>query len=126
MAKKNESWHQVKLFAHIAEQAARGDDRYLNIFAIPMGGQRDKIAGARMKAEGARAGVPDIFVAVPAQGKCGLFIEMKIDGGTLSANQEIWRERLLKVGYGHAVAYTCDDAIGLLNAYFGPAWGSQG
>ena len=124
MAAKSEGWHQVKLFAYIAEQAALGDDRYRNVFAIPMGGMRDAITGARLKAEGARAGVPDIFVAVPAQGKHGLFIEMKKDGGTLSKKQEIWRERLLAAGYGFAVAYGYEDAIGLLTTYFGPRWGS--
>lgn len=120
--RRSENWHQVKFFAHCAEQAARGDDRYRCIFSIPMGGARDKVTGARMKAEGARAGVPDIFVAVPAQGKHGLFIEMKVDGGTLSKLQEVWRERLLEQGYGYAVCYTVDDAIGLLEGYFGPPW----
>jgi hypothetical protein len=124
--RKSEDWHQVKFFAHCAEQAARGDWRYENIYAIPMGGQRDKITGARLKAAGARKGVPDIHVAVAAQGKHGLYIEMKKDGGALSKDQEKWRDRLLRAGYGYGVCYTVADAIGLLEAYFGPRWGSEG
>jgi hypothetical protein len=116
---KSESWHQVKLFAYVAERAAAGDERYRNVFAIPMGGARDKVTGARMKAEGARAGVPDIFVAVPARGKHGLFIEMKVEGGRLSQKQKEWRERLLAQGYGHATCFGVDDAIGVLDLYLG-------
>ena len=89
-----------------------------------MGGNRDARTGARMKAEGARAGVPDVCVAVPAQGKHGLYIEMKVQGGTLSKKQEIWRERLTAAGYGYAIAYTWEDAVGVLTTYFGPAWGT--
>jgi hypothetical protein len=107
----------VKLFAHCAEMA-HSDSRYGNIFAIPMGGRRDKITGARMKAEGARAGVPDIFVAVPAHGKAGLFIEMKVEGGRLSKKQEEWRERLQGQNYGYVVCYCYEDAVGVLKQYF--------
>lgn len=116
---RSEAREQVDFFAKCAEYAAMGDERYRCIFAIPMGGRRDKITGARMKAEGARRGVPDIFVAVPAQGKHGLFIEMKVEGGTVSKHQEVWRERLLGQGYGHAICYTASDALGLLARYFG-------
>lgn len=115
---KSESWHQTKFFAHVAEAAARGDDRYKNIFAIPNGGHRDKVTGARMKAEGARAGVPDIFVAVPSAGMHGLFIEMKIKGGRLSDKQEVWRDRLKQHGYGFVVCYGVEEALGVLSDYF--------
>lgn len=35
------------------------------LFAIPDGGRRDAVTGAHLKAEGVRAGVPDMFLAVP-------------------------------------------------------------
>ena len=44
---------------------------------IPNGGARNAITGARMKAEGVTAGVPDILLAVPRQGCHGLWIELK-------------------------------------------------
>lgn len=117
---RSESWHQTQLFAYCAEAAASGDDRYKCIFAVPNGGHRDKVTGARMKAEGARAGVPDIFVAVPSKGKHGLFIEMKVKGGRLSDKQEVWRDRLKQQGYGFVVCYSVDEAIGVLDSYFSP------
>ena len=41
---------------------------HLVMYHIPNGGRRDAITGARLKAEGVVAGVPDIFLAVPRQG----------------------------------------------------------
>lgn len=120
MAKKSESAEQVEFFRQVALLAHEtGDERYRCIFAVPMGGKRDLVTASRMKAEGARAGVPDIFVAVPAHGKCGLFIEMKIEGGRTSEKQKVWIERLQRQGYGVAVAYGATDALGVLARYFG-------
>lgn len=47
------------------------------MFAIPNGGLRDKITAARLKAEGVREGVSDIFLPVARGHWHGLFIEMK-------------------------------------------------
>jgi hypothetical protein len=47
------------------------------LFAIPNGGQRNIIVASKLKAEGVRAGVPDLFLAFPKKDAAGLFIEMK-------------------------------------------------
>ncbi len=72
-----------------------------------------------MKAEGLRAGVPDIFAAIPVGEKHGLFLEMKRvkPKGRLTPNQKEWLERLSAAGYCCAVAFGCDHAITLLNEY---------
>lgn len=42
--------------------------------ATPNGGKRNRITAATMKATGTRAGVPDLFLAIPP----GLWIELKV------------------------------------------------
>ena len=67
----------------------------VRIFAIPNGSQRSRTTGARLKAEGVTAGVPDLFV--PAW--C-LWVEMKrIEGGSVSAEQRDWHTYLRSVGH---------------------------
>jgi hypothetical protein len=71
-----------------------------NMFAVPNGGWRHPATAAILKAEGVKAGVPDIFLAWPSQGYCGLFIEMKRKvGGKVSDAQKEWSERLSAAGY---------------------------
>jgi hypothetical protein len=63
--------------------------KYSNlIFAIPNGGQRNIVVAKKLKEEGVKPGVPDLFLPVPNNGFCGLFIEMKSEKGILSNNQK--------------------------------------
>lgn len=74
------------------------------LFAIPNGGERNIIVAARMKKEGVRAGIPDLFLAVPKGGFHGLFIEMKKPkGGRVSKNQSSMMKLLSEQGYSAKV-----------------------
>lgn len=70
-----------------------------NLFAIPNGGKRSWLTGARLKAEGVRRGVPDIMLAAAAMDYHGLFIELKTEKGRLTDNQEAMLIRLDRAGY---------------------------
>ena len=81
------------------------------LFAVPNGGARSAITGARLKAEGVLPGVPDVFLAYPASGLHGLFIEMKrAGGGRISAAQKIVGALLSRAGYGVAVCHGWQEA----------------
>lgn len=75
------------------------------IFAIPNGGQRTKAQGGRLKAEGVRAGVPDLFLPVARRGYHGMFIELKVNKNKTTAEQDRWGLRLESEGYCIALIY---------------------
>ena len=88
------------------------------IFAIPNGGQRSKITGAKLKLEGVRAGVPDLFLPVARHGYHGLFIEMKrIKSGGMSEAQKAWKSVLLEQGYYCTQCRGADAAIVVIRSY---------
>lgn len=88
------------------------------LFAIPNGGARSATTGAMLKAEGVRAGVPDLFLAVPRGSYHGLFIEMKkTKGGVVSAAQE-WRcAELHSQGYAVQICHGWQEAATTITSY---------
>ncbi len=87
------------------------------MFAIPNGGARDRITAARMKQEGVKAGVWDIFLPVPSQGYNGLFIEMKYGKNRLTDEQKDFGDYVSGQGYCTAVAYSAEEAIEIIDDY---------
>ena len=76
------------------------------IFAIPNGGSRGASQGAKLKAEGVSAGVPDLYI--PALHH---WVEMKIIGGKTSPVQHDWHDYLRSIGDPVVVAYSKEEAI---------------
>lgn len=90
------------------------------LFAVPNGGERDRIVAGRMKAEGVRSGVPDLCLPVARGGFFGLWIEMKrFDGGQVSSSQEKFLQALASRGHAVAVCYGAEQAIQVLIRYLG-------
>lgn len=81
-----------------------------NLFAVPNGGHRHKATAAKMRDEGAEAGVPDIFLAWPSGPYHGLFIEMKFGRNKPTVEQQNWMERLELAGYKAVVCYSFEEA----------------
>ena len=76
------------------------------LMAIPNGGERNALVGKRLKAEGVRRGVPDLFLAIPAEGCHGLWIEMKkAGGGMTSKDQKAMLALLRGQGYKAVVCH---------------------
>lgn len=106
----------------------------VRLFAIHNQGHGDKIRGAQAKAEGVKAGAPDIMWPLPRRFMRsglpiiihGLFIELKrpklgkVAKGTESDIQIDWREYLLDQGYHCVVAVGWLEAVGAIKGYY---WG---
>ena len=88
------------------------------LFAIPNGGQRHAAIGLKMKLEGVRPGVPDLFLPVPTDQYHGLFIEMKRKkGGRASPEQKAWLEYLNNAGYKAVVCKGFLEAKEVIECY---------
>ena len=99
------------------------------IYAVPNGARTSISVAKRLKKEGMRAGVPDLFLPYPSNAAKGIFgtrindyhglyIEMKrLKGSTTSKEQKAWHKYLLNVGYQVKVAKGADEAIKFIKEY---------
>lgn len=87
------------------------------MFAVPNGGHRHIRVAARMKEEGVRAGVPDIFLPCARCGWHGLFVEMKAGRNKPTELQQQWLEDLTLQGYLAAVCWGWEEAAALIESY---------
>lgn len=87
------------------------------LFAVPNGGARNVVVGKKLKAEGVKAGVPDIVLPVPRGGFHGLFVEMKRPGNPPSKEQKEWLAALKGQGYCTAVCLGFDHAQAVIMRY---------
>lgn len=116
----SEHAHQVALFCAISQPEIQAKYPELMLaFAIPNGGMRDKITAGRLKAEGVKSGVWDIFLPVPIRPFNGLWIEMKVRPNKLTSEQHEWYCKLAPYGYDWFVAYTWQEAFDKMIAYIG-------
>lgn len=78
-----------------------------NAFAVPNGGHRHTAVAAKLKAEGVRAGVPDVILLHPSADGCyhGMAIELKVGRNRVTPSQIKWLARLQSVGYYTAVIH---------------------
>jgi len=97
-------WAQLTSHHHITGKI--GD--YL--IAIPNGGRRGQVEAAILKAEGVKAGVSDLFLAIPSGHFHGLWIEMKIKPNKVTDSQVAWITRMASVGYAAIVCWSWEEA----------------
>lgn len=98
------------------------------LFAVPNGGARNAITGARLKDEGVTAGVADLILLVPAfveskEDKTGykmahgLAIEMKTPKGRRSPEQRAWQAAIEAQGYKYAIVRDVLGFVKLIQEY---------
>jgi hypothetical protein len=84
-------------------------------FAIPNGGLRNQRVAMQLKAEGLRAGMPDLGFAM--EGGRVAWLEMKNQRGALSDMQWGIRRRLESLGHQWAMARSVEEALEHLDAF---------
>ena len=96
------------------------------LMAIPNGGKRTTTTGARLHAEGVRAGIPDLFLAIARGEWHGLWIEMKRrKGGFLSDPQRTALLALKLEGYSTAVCHGWQEARNTVIRYMEGDYGHE-
>lgn len=121
-----ESAHQQALFCFFALHRKEYPETEW-MFAIPNGGERNPIVAAKLKAEGVKAGVPDIFLPCSgAEGKAadgnsywhpGLFIELKVKKNKLSKEQGEYVRALTEAGFVVMICYGWEAARDVIIKY---------
>ena len=112
-----EGEEQARLFSWAGMVSHRHPELRM-MFHVPNGGARNKTEAARFKAEGVKAGVPDICLPVPRGTYHGLFIELKrLDGGRVSPEQRAWLDDLLGQGYFAVVCFGWERASEIIQEY---------
>lgn len=101
--------------------------RRIRFYAVPNGGQRNAIVGAKLKAEGVQRGVPDLVITQRPPGMhgvVGLVIEMKRADGSpsdVTPEQREWLEHYEQQGHRAFVAFGHEKAIRFIEEYHGKA-----
>lgn len=126
LAGDSEHSQQVALFAWAALNVGKYPQLKF-MFAIPNGGLRDVRIATNLKAEGVKAGVPDIFLPWPVRMQwaaiCpndayhGCFIEMKWKKNKTTNEQIEFMEYATLAGYYCKVCYSWEEARDTLIAY---------
>ena len=88
--------------------------RDLVYWAVPNGGKRSKVEAARFKAEGVRAGIPDVHFMFRGQ---FYVLEIKAKKGRVSPDQKVMMERLRLAGAIDAVAHGIDACMAQVKAW---------
>jgi hypothetical protein len=112
----SEQSDQEALFQWAAYNTARLPELAL-LFHVPNGGKRDPVTAARLKSQGVKPGIPDLWLPVAWLGFHGLVIELKVSGGRLSTAQSWWLDALRGQGYRVEVCYGWQDAAAVLETY---------
>ena len=109
--------HQRHLFTWARMATIHGIRVGDYLIAIPNGGKRNVREAARLKAQGVKAGVSDIFLALPRGHFSGLWIELKAPKGKAQANQLEWLDRMGAAGYSAVMCWGWEDAKKTIEEY---------
>ena len=106
--------------ALMAELRARMPEVADLIFHVPNGGHRVKAVAAKLKAQGVKAGIPDLVLPMARGGFFGLYIEFKATPPNDAAISSSQHERIRKLNAQGYLAVVCRghfDTMEQIRAY---------
>lgn len=115
----SEHEEQVRLFELVRLHEGKWPE-LAYLYAIPNGGHRRRAVAGKLKAEGVRAGYPDVGLDVARGGFHGLRIELKRQyspPSSVSAAQLEWLARLQSAGYRAVVCRGAEEAWDVIVTY---------
>lgn len=113
-----EHGEQVSLIAWAKENEAKCPElRWL--FAIPNGGLRSKSTAVKLRLEGVKPGVSDLFLPVPKGNHHGLWIEMKVGRNKPTTEQTTFQCDMRGAGYATATCWSFESARNIIALYLG-------
>ena len=88
------------------------------LFAIPNGGQRHPAVAAKLKKEGVRSGVADLFLMIPSTNMDdfhhGVFIELKVGRNKQTETQKEFETLAISKGYKYYLCRSLDEFMGVI------------
>ena len=87
------------------------------IHAIPNGGARHIAVASKLKAEGVKRGIADVFIPYARSGWRGMYIEFKAPGKTLTKEQWEYRAHVLDEGYFYNTCFDATEAYQVTKTY---------
>lgn len=116
---KNSEHQEQKALFEWAELQGNITPELKLMFAIPNGGHRHKATAGKLKAEGVKAGVPDICLPVARNGYYGMWIELKAEKNTPTKKQTEWLGWLQDQGFWAIWCTGFEEAKNEIELYLG-------
>ena len=89
------------------------------LYSVPNGLRLHPVITTQMINEGAKAGIPDLFLPVRSPKYSGLYIEMKSKKGVLSPQQKEFKIFAESQGFKWIMPRSCDEALREILDYCG-------
>jgi len=117
LRKHDEDDEQKKIFEWSAWKEKEFPVLETMLFHVPNGGKRNIREAVRLKRQGVKAGIPDIYLDVPNGKYHGLRIELKVAPNKPTKNQIKYIDMYNELGYKAVFCYSADKAIDIICEY---------
>lgn len=114
LAEMSEEQHAIRALQLLEASKFPQFERLIH---VPNGGKRHIVTAKKMKAQGARSGVPDYLYFVGRGRYVGLALELKKIGGKPTYLQRGWLEFLQEQRWKCVVARGCEEMVEALWEY---------